>query len=323
MRVSVIVVTARPGGIDVLLAGLSHQTFTDFEIVLVDALYDWRHDVVADMFHQAKIPLVHTPPRQRIFPHDACPQARNAGIAKSSGELLLWLVDYTYLPSTALYEHWGVFQFFEKKRAGMGAHRYCLPPSLAYELPDYAPRKMFVPNAAHGVTYGYDEKASQAFVDDLNSGFYDKYMYSVFAQDFSKDSTSQLVEDPDFFQVDPKLRGIAGHKISGNFFHAKNESMPRALAIAANGFDEAYTGHLYDDTDFGHCVEHLGGEWALLVPDVAAVIINPRHLFPHLLRQASTEAHRARYDARRLDPDCTQSENAYSLASLSNMTWWY
>lgn len=324
-KISVVVITARPGGIDVLLRGLVKQQFdrNDFEVVLVDALYHRRREVVADAFSAAKIHLVHIPTRERIFPVDACPQARNAAIAKAHGELLLWTVDYTYLPENNLAEHWGVYEYFNKERTGMGAHKYLQLPSIAYEVPKYAPVKMFTPNSELGVTYGYNESASKAFITDLVTGFYDPYMYSIFAEPFGTQEVIELREDPEFFQVDPKLHGKIGATISGNFFHGKNETTTRDLAIAVNGFDESYTGHLYDDTDFGHRLEHAGAKWILLDTSICAEIVNPRHLFPHLIRRAALEAHRERYDARRSDSSCVVSGNNYNLNDVKDWQWWY
>lgn len=320
-KISVVVITARPGGIDVLLAGFKQQVFRDFEVVLVDALYEHRRDLVGDLFHTAKIPVVHTPPRKRIFPFDACPQARNAAIAKVNGELIVWLVDYTYLPPRCLDEHWGVYTHFNKVSSGMGAHMYFTPPELAYDLPWYAPQNMFKPNAETGVTYAYNEEASRAFVADLESGFYAPYMGSIFKHPFT--DTNGMDEDPHFMQVDPKLHGNFGGVIGGNFFHAKNESTTTELARKVGGFDESYTGHLYDDTDFGHRLEHAGAKWTLLHPVVSARIINPRHFFPHLIRLAATDAHRERYDARRVDSKVVQSDNPYDMKIMSEQVFWY
>src|SRR5882672_4507169 len=105
-KLSVVVFTCRPGGIDVLLKSLQFQTFRDFELVLVDALYSRRHELVADMFGAAGIPLIHTPPRTREFPYDAIPPACNAAIVKAMSPVLLCMTDYTWVPPKALEIHW-------------------------------------------------------------------------------------------------------------------------------------------------------------------------------------------------------------------------
>src|SRR5712671_7816501 len=109
-KISVCCITARPGGLDVLLTGLKHQTFRDFELVLVDAVYDRRVSLVQDAATDARVAVVHTPPRVRLFPEDACPEARNTAIIKAHGELLLWVVDYAYLAPACLEAHWDMFE---------------------------------------------------------------------------------------------------------------------------------------------------------------------------------------------------------------------
>ncbi|MDZ4262016.1 MAG: hypothetical protein U1B30_06765 [Pseudomonadota bacterium] len=324
-KMSVCVVTARPGGIDVLISGLCRQEFTDFEVVLVDALYHRRKEVVADKFAEAKIELRHIPPRQRLFPIDACPQALNAAIAKARGELLLWGVDYSFFPPKCLSEHWGVYEYFNKQRFGMGAHRYLYPKvQLAYELPSYAPMKMSRPHEQEGVTYSYSEEASRQFASDIEAGVYDVNMYSIFHPPLvSPGQIEILPEDPLFFHADPKLSGLIGGKLSGDFMHCKNESISRQLMLDVNGFNEDFISHLYDDTDVGHRLEHAGAEWVLLDSVATVLIVNPRHMFPHLVRRGEMTSQRVLYESRKSDGACVRSSNQYDLGSFGGVPWWY
>ena len=328
-RISVCCVTTRPGGIDVLLAGLKNQEFdrSDFEVILVDAHFHRRREIVADYFAQAQITLRHVPPRLQNFPLDSVPQYRNTAIAKASGELLVWLVDYSYVPKAGLKTHWDVYEQHGKEVAGMGAHRYVLPPPLVFDLPWYAPMAMFPPNAQTGVTYGYDRKASDAYADDILAGRYDSCMYSIFTDPLEKhDSIESLKDDPYFFHADPKLTGHVHGKMFGSFFHAKNESVPLDWAIRVNGFDEAYIAHSYDDVDFGVRVEHLGGMWSLLGPEAHVQIVNPRHIFPHGVRQVEDpNFQRSLYETRKDDTTIVRSLHpSYDVAEMRQMgTWWY
>ena len=325
-RISVCIVTTRPGGIDVLLTGLRNQEFDDFEVVLVDAHYHRRREIVADYFAQARIALRHVPPRLQNFPLDSVPQYRNSAIAKASGELLVWLVDYSAVPSCWLKAHWDVYEQHEKEVAGMGAHWYVLPPPLVFDLPWYAPMTMFPPNVQTGVTYGYDQKASLAFADDVQAGRYDACMYSIFAAPIeSPEMLDGLKDDPYFFHADPKLTGRVFGKVYGNYFHAKNEAVPLEWAIRVNGFDEGFIAHSYDDADFGLRVEHLGGMWALLDASSAVRIVNPRHIFPHGVRQIEdSNFQRPIYEKRMADKTVVRVESAYDLAEMRTMgRWWY
>ena len=327
MRLSIIIITCRPGGIDVLISGLSRQEFDmrDCEVIVVDALYSRRRELVADKFAQAKLRLVHVPPRQRIWPIDACPQARNAAIAKASGELLLFLVDFSFVPPKGLSEHWGVWEHFNKTKAGMGAHRYLYPPELAYTLPEYAPIRRFKPNEQHGVTYAYDEADSRAFARDIEAGVYDPHMYSVFHPPLEDPRQIEaLSEDPYFFQVDPKLHGLVSGMCPADAFHAKNESVALDWCLRANGFEEGFTGHLYDDVSFGHHISRNGGAWMLLDPAATVQIVNPRHFFPHLVRLAPIEAHRPRYETIKGSVCETEARNSYQLSGMRGVCpWWY
>ena len=326
-KMSLVVVTARPGGIDVLLAGLEQQEFNhnDFETIVVDALYDRRKGLVEDAFSDRKLVCRHIPPRERIFPIDAVPQARNAAIVKARGELILWLVDYSFLGPKCLAEHWGVYEYFEKKRAGMAAHRYLFPPEPAYDLPEYAPIKAFKPNTAEGVTYGYEPAHCIAYSRDLQQGFYDKYMYSIFKEPIKNtDGIGNLHEDLYFFHVDPKRNGQTSGKISGSHFHAKNEASPRDLALALNGFDEGYIAHCYDDSDFGERADRAGFSWLLLHEAAQVDIVNARHLFPHMIRRSTDhKAQEGVYLARQKEGTVFVN-HGYVLENMTTLgQWWY
>lgn len=325
MRITVGLVSSRPGGLDVVRTGLASQTFTDFELVFVDALYEQRKHLVTDYFAEKKISVRHTPPRERIWPWDACPQARNTVLGKARGEIVVWIVDYAWLPPTCLEQHWNAWEETEHERVGAGAHDYLFPPEPAYALPGYAPIKMFVPNAVHGETYSYDEAATDAFLSDLDAGFYHSYMLSIFATPIETASQiNALKTDQFFYHADPKLTGQVGGKLSGSFFHAKNEGVRVDIACKINGFDESYIGHLYDDTDFGHRAERAGTPWILLRRDSTVQIVNPRHLFPSPRRRASTQALRDQYERVRNNNTAMVSQNQYSLGGMRTLCpWWY
>ena len=326
-RISVVCVTARPGGLDVLFTGLGQQTFTDFELILVDALYKRRTSLVESLAYDSRIQVRHIPPRQRILPYDAVPQARNAAIAKARGELILWLVDYTYLPEGSLEAHWRVWESSEKMLAAMGAHTYLEIPELAFELPSYSPRKKFPPGASGGATYGYDEEDSRQYVYEVLAGEYDKYMYSIFKVPLeTPQQIDALPFDPLFARADPKLKFQPGTVLRGQFFHAKNESMPTAWARAINGFDEAYTSHIHDDTDFGNRVERIGEwrpRWAAMETRYAARIVNPRHVFPHLVVRDKFDTHKEKYYEVERNPDIVWAPNPYDIREMADMWWWY
>lgn len=324
-RVSVCVVTARPGGLDVLLTGLMRQEFDDFEVILVDALYSRRASCVADVFADAKIRVIHTPPKDRIFPFDSVPAARNTALAKASGELLVWGVDYAYFPSCALKEHWGVWEYTEKKKAGMGAHRYRYPPRPAYSLLPYSPVVLYPPGeSSQGATYIYSEQASRRFAEDLEAGVYDMHMYSIFDSPLvTPEQILALDEDPYFFRADPKLSGLVGGQVPPTAFHAKNEGVSRELSLAVNGFDESWIGHCYDDSDMGLRLNRAGAEWMLLDPAATVEIVNPRHYFPHAVWRSTPEESLPRFLECERDASRVNSGNPGVIAGWRSDWSWY
>lgn len=317
--------TARPGGIDVLLTGLSHQDFDDFELVLVDTWYHKRKELVADYFHDARIRVVHTPSRYRSFPTDAIPAARNTGLARVSGELVLWLVDYTYLPPRVLKAHWDTWEASGRTINSMAAHWYAYPPPTAYELPAYAPCVAHPPSPEKSLaTYVFDPEAIPPYLLDVHAGFYDAYGYSIFTVPITQPKQVEcLKEDPYFYHVDPKLDRAVGGQLPGAFFHAKNETVPAGAAFKVNGFDENYIGHSYDDIDFGARVGNAGVKWRLLGPEAQVVIVNPRHYFPHLTFRGPGEGQRALLESRQGDPTQMWAKNTYDLTSVYQGGPWF
>ena len=324
-RISLSIVTARPGGLDVLLAGLSQQVFADFEVIIVDALYDRRRELVADKFSDARIRVVHTPPKDRLFPIDSVPAARNTAIAKASGELIVWGVDYAFFPEACLQEHWGVFEYTRGKKAGMGAHRYRYPPRPAYSLLPYSPVVLCPPGEfSQGATYAYSEQASKRFAEDLEAGVYDMHMYSIFDSPLvTSEQILALDEDPYFFQADPKLSGLVGGQVPATAFHAKNEGMAASWGRDVNGFDEAWIGHCYDDSDMGLRLSRLGAEWMLLDSSATVEIVNPRHYFPHSVWRSTPEASLPRYLECERDATRVLSGNAGRLSDWQSAWAWY
>jgi hypothetical protein len=268
-----------------------------------------------DMAQRYQVSVHHTPPRQRTFPIDACPAARNTAIAKAQGELLVWIVDYSFLPPTCLAQHWGVWE--KDGSMGSGAHRYRTPPLLAYSLPDYAPMRRFHPEPGALITYEYKEEDSRQFAADILEGFYDPYWWSVFREPVTTlERVLDLAHDPLFYMADPKLAGIPGGWVYPEAFHGKNEATPTVVAAELGGFDEAFDGHLYDDSDFGVRCGHTGRRWILLEKDATVEIVNPRHFFPHLVRLSGLQDHLERYQGRQNDPQAIVIRNPYDLAAI-------
>ena len=243
-------------------------------------------------------------------------------LAKASGELIVWGVDYSFFPEASLREHWGVWEYTENKKAGMGAHRYRYPPPTAYTLPEYAP--IVLGRSAQGATYQYSRRAGEAFWSDLQAGWYDSWMYSIFDPPITMpEQILSLEEDPYFFQADPKLSGLVGGEVPPTAFHAKNEGMGAEWGRVVNGFDEAWIGHCYDDSDMGLRLSRSGAAWMLLDPVATVEIVNPRHYFPHSVWRSTPEASLPRFLECERDASRVVSGNAGQLSGLKPEWAWY
>lgn len=101
--ISVLNVTNKPGGIDILKDNLEKQTYQDFELIIVDALYDWRKDEVAEYFKDVTFPVKHIP-EPPFRPGDVwnLNKAYNEGLRHAEGELVISLQDYIWIKGTAL-----------------------------------------------------------------------------------------------------------------------------------------------------------------------------------------------------------------------------
>ena len=332
-RISVVVFTARPGGLDVLLTGLTHQEFDshDFEVILVDALYHHRHELVCDEFATAKISVVHTPPRVRAFPYDSIAAACNTAIVKACGVMTVWFVDYTAISKMCLREHWGVYEHMndpEHVVMAMGAHRYLFPPATAYELPDYAPYRMFNGQKASAqVTYLYDTNASRQYTTALADGFYTPYMFSIFETPITSfEQIDALPDDQLWYNADPKLtRHQVGESLPAYMMHLKNDSIPREKLLACNGLDETYTSHTYMDSELGYRLQELNVRWMMLDPAAWVSLVNVRHIFPHLLWRGSPEENIAKFKEVEANPgQYVVAQNGYSLNEARQMgPFWY
>ncbi len=89
---SVQVCSFRPGGIDILLAGMRDQTYPKdrFELVLVDHRYERRHEQVMALAKRYDLPNVtHVPEHRRNGHWAVTSSAFNTGFALAQGLSLI------------------------------------------------------------------------------------------------------------------------------------------------------------------------------------------------------------------------------------------
>ena len=102
MTISLLYWTYRPGGFDLLVDGLKEQTHKDWELIVVD---DCPGRDMTNYLRDNEMPLAFCGPSKKKqypdTPHNQC-NAINTGILHASGDTLLSVTDYEWLPSDAL-----------------------------------------------------------------------------------------------------------------------------------------------------------------------------------------------------------------------------
>jgi glycosyltransferase involved in cell wall biosynthesis len=259
--VSIILPTVRVGGLDVLFHGLSRQTFKNFELILVDGIYKHRCELVQKKAIEHSIKVVHVEPFDNPFPVCSYSRFVNTGLVHASGELVVFISDYTWLPPECLQKHVDAFRNNGPRSGLMGPHDYTTFLLMNSE---------FKP---------YDEIEIDRYVSDVVSGRYDSMMWSIFDQDFNMNATI-LDKDPAYVNADCKLSLPSG-PVNYQLFNGKNESCSLGAALDINGFDEDLDGtNTMQDIDFTERITSKQSiSWYLDTSNIVH-IINPRHYFP-------------------------------------------
>jgi len=265
--ISVLCVTNRVGGMDVLFSSLAQQTHQDFEIILVDALFDHRSE--RDFRHIAReLNLSHTPPRDNPFPAVAYCRSMNTAIAHARGETCVLLCDYSWLHSDCLATHAAC----QAKNPGPLHldYNYSKLPTLKPDLPMYAQTV----GPEHPEYLAQLNATTDRYCSDLASGKLDPFMWSIFAESPTQEMVGAL-------EVTHKHRPCATREAGDwNWCSLKNESFPTELLLDLNGFDEALdASHCYQDLDFSYRLRARGIEWQNGPPEQGMVtVLNPREL---------------------------------------------
>jgi len=128
MNISLIYISNRYGGLDILKGNLDRQTMRDFELVFVDGLYHERKDEVKEYFKDYNLKHID----QTVLPmegfHTRLARADNLAFKNASGELLILLQDYIYIQKDAFKKFWELHKRYNGKAllTGMG-HIYYYP----------------------------------------------------------------------------------------------------------------------------------------------------------------------------------------------------
>ena len=104
-KISVIYTTYRYGGFDILADSLRHQTVKDYELIVIDDLTVNRSEMVRKYLEDNGINAKYIgPSKPHCFADIAYNliNAWNTGVLASTGDILVFIGDYTWLPPNAL-----------------------------------------------------------------------------------------------------------------------------------------------------------------------------------------------------------------------------
>jgi hypothetical protein len=106
-KISVMTLSNRPGGIDIMWANMKRQTEQDFELVFVDALWRERGKEVKKYINDPRLKYIRQSDK-RADAYTNLAHADNEGFRACTGELIVCLQDYIWIPPTALERYWNV-----------------------------------------------------------------------------------------------------------------------------------------------------------------------------------------------------------------------
>lgn len=124
--ISVVNLTNRFGGMDILKASLQRQIFKDFEIIIVDGLWEHREPQVKKYFKEFDLKYLRQS-KKREGAYSNLAHADNEGFGACNDELIVWVQDYIWLPPFALHKFWEAYKTYGDILVGAVGHQYSKP----------------------------------------------------------------------------------------------------------------------------------------------------------------------------------------------------
>ena len=287
-KISVLDLTNRVGGMDILFESMKNQSFQDFELIIVDAIYEKRKDVVAEKSKQYNFPVKHMPPNKNTFPIANYNNSMNTGLCAAEGEILYFTCDYAYMQKDTLLTH-ANFHAAEPRN-----HVLMLPCSDALIKLDAVSD-----NFPKHRQYGHKDRPketqlltvpeehyvkmhnewSDRYAEDLNNGFLDKVLWSIFNKPFVyedgvNDLVQGVVDDTKFSNCSSTVPTPAFHDLCC----VKNNSFRLDFLIEANGFDEGMDGTWgFFDTELARRLLKCHNAKFFAMNTMADIVVNTRY----------------------------------------------
>lgn len=254
--ISVIIPTNRVGGLDVVFDSLETQVDRDFELVLVDNLYRYRRELVAEKAKAYSFPVTHIEPRDNPFPRVCYCRTMNTGVAHARGSILLYQCDYTWMSPECLAWHSKWQEMFRGPVAVDMA--YTSLPQLMSGFPAGRFLHKVDPTAANAVEFMQStNEATADYVDCLDRGKLDQFLWSIFAERLTYERVWSLPIESVHYK-----NTSAGVFDDYNYCAFKNESFPTDLVLDMNGHDEDYDlSHAWQDSEFSYRLRERGVKW--------------------------------------------------------------
>lgn len=285
--ISVIVPTNRIGGLDILFESLKHQTYKNFELVLVDAIYQQRKTIVEEKSKEYDFKIKHIEPKDNTFPISNYCKSINTGLCAAEGELVYFTCDYSYLYKDILLTHANFHSDAPED------HILMLPMDVC-NFDHSIISKTLLDNRQYG-TKGMDEKYklmvaseedyvsshnkwSEDYAEDVLSGKLNDILWSIFNKPFNINDINKILIDN---KTDLKFQNSSTHTPTPAFHDLlclKNDSFNRNFLMKANGMDEDLDGsHGYQDTELTRRLFNVYGAKFFAINKLPVKIFNTRY----------------------------------------------
>ena len=272
--ISVVVPTTRVGGLDITFSSLELQTFKDFELIIVDGVYERRRDLITEQSKKYSFTVKHVPQPSTATTFS---RALNNGAANAEGHVMYIFPDYTWLKSDCLQIHANFHKNNEKFAVIGRFDDHSLPilhkdfyRTYASNAPWYREN---TPEAEKSRKYFIEQeiKYYNEYISDISSGRLNELMWSIFETPFTTKT------NPKTFQISIKKDPVPEGIVDSRKCICKNESYKIETILEINGWNEALDGsHGWADFEFADRLTTLTDTKLYHKPDAIAYTVNPR-----------------------------------------------